>query len=206
VTTAPRRVARIVGTALAGLIAVPTVLALVLIWVVSPLEGIDIDVDVDLAATGAGVSARRDGLVMVHAGPGRCGSSRSTLHDESVRLTEAEGPVLWQADRTVAADDAGAPPRLDVVTVGHAPPGFATVVPLAAPLDPSATYVAEISVLPSTSWASQPSWAGDDLFPLLGQSATFRPADLSTTAVSFRGQMLTPDEFEQAPCETHAEA
>jgi hypothetical protein len=193
-----RRVVHIVGAALAGLVAVPTVLALVLFWVVSPLEGCELGFDI--GPTDAAVSATPDGRVVVHPGPGHCGSRWSTQSIQSVRLTTADGTVAWQADGTAGADgNPDTAPPFDLLVVGQAPPGFADTVPLAAALDPTTTYTVEMSVLAATLSAGSPTSTGYDLYPMLGQTARFRPADLSTTTVWYQGQATTPAEFDRAP-------
>jgi hypothetical protein len=199
-----RLVVPIVGAVLAGLVAVPTVLALVLFWVVSPLEGCELGLD--FGPTDAAVSATPDGRVVVHPGPGHCGSTWSTQSIQSVRLTTADGTVVWQADGTAAGGNPDTAPPLDLLVVGQAPPGFADTVPLAAALDPTTAYTVEMSVLAATLSAGSPTSTGYDLYPMLGQRATFRPADLSTTTVWYQGRATTPAEFDRAPCETGPES
>jgi hypothetical protein len=172
--------------------------------------------EVDLGPTPAGVSADPSGAVRIHVGP--CGRGRGF---ESVRVRAPDGTVVWQADGTAGADeDPATPPAFDTLVVGHAPPGFADLVPLAAPLDPATTYTADLSLL---DWTTASSIAGDSaepggtggtggtggsgtgtgadaLYAALGQTATFRPADLDSDAITYAGVAIDPGEFGQLPC------
>jgi hypothetical protein len=215
------RTVAIVAAGLSAVIAIPVILVAGLFLLVSSmsLDGCE----VELGPTAAGVSTTPDGAVQIHAGP--CGPD---VPFQSVRVRAADGTVVWQAEGTAGADQNPAtPPAFDTLVVGQAPSGFGDVVPLAAPLDPAATYTAELSLIgdmtassiagtPGTGSSAPPGGTdgapgtgpstADDMYTALGQTATFRPSDLSPDAITYAGVAIDPREFARLPCHGESES
>jgi hypothetical protein len=196
------RTVAIVAAGLGVVIAIPVVLVAGLFLLVSSMtfDGCE----ANLGPNDAGVSAAPGGAVRIHTGPCAPG-----LGFESVRVRAADGTVVWLAEGTAGADEnPSTPPAFDTLVVGQAPSGFADVVPLAAPLDPAATYTAELSLLDSASASSIAGTGGstastssaDAVYTVLGQTATFRPADLFPGRVDYHGEHMTEDAFARLTC------
>jgi hypothetical protein len=197
------RTVAIAAAGLSAVVAIPLVIVAGLFLLVSSmsLDGCE----VELGPTAAGASAAPDGAVRIHTGP--CGPQ---LGFESVRVRAADGTVVWEAEGTAGADrNPATPPAFDTLVVGQAPPGFADVVPLAAPLDPATTYTAELSLIGDTTASSIARTGGTsgtgtsnavDMYTALGQTATFRRAELSANYVYYAGVAILPREFARLPC------
>lgn len=191
----------------AGLVAAPVALVLLAVWIVSPLFGLEsCSFELDFSPRDAGVRLLPDGSIAVEPAP--CGPSGI----ESVRVRTTDSTVVWQADADGGNDLD--PATADSLVVGEAPPGFTDAVPLDRPLDPATTYTVELSVLgPSQRPSAAPSGEDrdgtsssatattTDIYAVLGQTARFRPSDLSPDAVWFRSELVTPTDFEREACD-----
>lgn len=203
-----RRIVRRIAVWVGVVVGVPAVLLAAAVGVVAALVGID-GCEVRIEPTGAaGVRAGTDGTVSVVLGPCESRSFRS------IRLVDAAGTVVWQAG-------APAPVDVDQVPIGRPGGPFTEVVPLAAPLEPTATYRVELSLLdPATSTSTGatartdspaagdggPSTTAAAVYALFGSAATFRPADLAPDRVWYEGRLVGTAEFERLACDRAGEA
>lgn len=204
-----RRIVRRIAVWAGVLVGVPAVMVLIAIGVIAALVGVD-GCEVRIEPTGAaGVRTAAEGTVSVVLGPCESRSFRS------IRLLDAAGTVVWQAD-------APAPVDVEQVPVGRPGGPFTEVVPLAAPLEPIATYRVELSLLDPATAASTATTAstaataatdspaaGDGgasttdaaVYALFGSAATFRPADLAPDRVWYEGRLVSTAEFERRDCD-----
>ncbi len=156
---------------LGWLVVVPAGCLLVARWVVAPLASVAFDGPL-LSLPGphsVEVATTPDGVAVIDA------PCRERIPYRWITVRAVGGTVVWQAEGAGASV-----PRL---TVGTTPAGFRDVVPLAAPLDPHATYVIELTVL-------RPGTAGAEL--LGAGTATFRPGELPPEPAA--------GEFERVAC------
>lgn len=111
------------------------------------------------------------------------------LDQQIVRVSEADGPVVWELEA-----DPAAPAHVGQLAIGEAPPAFDETVPLSEPLSPDRDYDVELLVT-----------APDvDLPPSLfgGAQTSFVPDDLDEEDVWVGRELVPPSGWQTSACPT----